>query len=251
MEHTEPKPVVIFTYAGRFGHFLRAEASASALSYPLPPRTVLLGVLGAVLGLEKDTPQLLLKDALIAVSGAQVSTHWHRAKFRKDPPATLPLRIKVGAKGSDAPEKATLIKQEWLLKPSFKVTVSLSEPHHSRLVQRLKERAWYYSPSLGLSEMTATLDFVTEGEISPLGDEQTLSCHSVVTQAHAAVDGQALLEDKLELQVIRMPREVTSERVFSHTNYLAERRGRPIPVRTARAWRLVSDVLEPRHIMFL
>ena len=251
MEHTEPKPVVVFTYAGRFGHFLRAEASASALSYPLPPRTVLLGVLGAVLGFEKDTPQLLLKDALIAVSGAQVSTHWHRAKFRKDPPATLPLKIKAGAKGSDAPEKATLIKQEWLLKPSYEVMVNLPEPHHSTLVQRLKERAWHYSPSLGLSEMTATLDFIAEGEALPSENEQTVSCHSVVPQAHATVDGQALLEDKLELQVVRMPREVTSERVFSHANYLVERRGRPIPVRTARAWQLIGDMLAPRHIMFL
>src|SRR5918995_594562 len=62
------KPAVVFEYAGRFGHFLRAEASVSALSYPVPPRTVLLGVIGAVLGLEKDTPQVELAEALISVS---------------------------------------------------------------------------------------------------------------------------------------------------------------------------------------
>ena len=84
------KPAVVFEYAGRFGHFLRAEASVSALSYPVPPRTALLGMIGAVLGLEKDTPQVELKDALIAVSGPVPATHWHRVKFRKDPPAALP-----------------------------------------------------------------------------------------------------------------------------------------------------------------
>src|SRR5215204_4090672 len=59
----DARPAVVFEYAGRFGHFLRAEASVSALSYPVPPRTALLGMIRAVLGLEKDTPQVKLKDA--------------------------------------------------------------------------------------------------------------------------------------------------------------------------------------------
>ena len=46
--------LINFRLSGRFAHFLRAEASASALSYPVPPRTVILGILGAVLGLSKD-----------------------------------------------------------------------------------------------------------------------------------------------------------------------------------------------------
>lgn len=100
-------PVVVFEYAGRFGHFLRAEASVSALSYPVPPRTALLGMIGAVLGLEKDTPQVELKNAMIAVSGRIPETHWHRVKLRKDPPSALPRKVKAGAKGSSTDERAT------------------------------------------------------------------------------------------------------------------------------------------------
>lgn len=94
------RPAVVFEYAGRFGHFLRAEASVSALSYPVPPRPALLGMIGAVLGLEKDTPQVELKDALIAVSGPIPETHWHKVKLRKDPPNALPRVVKKGAKGN-------------------------------------------------------------------------------------------------------------------------------------------------------
>ena len=39
--------VVRFRYQGRVGHFLRAEMNASALSYPVPPRTALLGLWSA------------------------------------------------------------------------------------------------------------------------------------------------------------------------------------------------------------
>ncbi len=247
----EPKPVLIFRYAGRFAHFLRAEASASALSYPVPPRTVLLGVIGAVLGMSKDTPQTLLGNASIAVSGAQPSTHWHRAKFRKELPTPLPSTIKIGTKGSDKPEKATLIKQEWLVAPDYRVTVNLPEPYHSQLAERLKAKAWHFSPCLGLSEMSASLEFIAEADAVPLGKEQTVSCHSVVAQNAVTIDGDRMLDENLEIQVVRMPRDVTPDRIFSHANYLVERRGRPIPIRTSSAWHVTGDNLDSRHLMFL
>lgn len=250
MARANARPFVTFSYAGRFGHFLRAEASASALSYPVPPRTVLLGMLGAVLGLEKDTPQIELKDALVAVAGEQPRTHWHRAKFRKEIPTPLPEHLKVGAKGSDKPEKATLIKQEWLIRPNYQVTVNLPEPHHAELARRLKARTWHYSPSLGLSEMTADLTFIDEGEATPLLDETTVRCESVAARAEVTIAGQDFLSDGLALQVIRMPREVTPDRIFTHADYLVERGGRPIPITTSKAYRLLGAG-EPRHLLFL
>jgi CRISPR-associated protein Cas5h len=243
------KPAVTFRYFGRFAHFLRAEASASALSYPLPPRTVLLGVIGAVLGLGKDTPQVLLQDALVAINGELPSTHWHRAKFRKEPPTPLPTKVKMGMKGSEKPEKATLIKQEWLIQPSYKVSASLPEPYHDQLVERLKNKAWHYQPCMGLAEMRADLELVSIGKAKPLEGEQTIRCQSVVPQTEATIDGNQMLEERLEIQVIRMPRAVTSDRVFSHANYLVERRGKAIPVRTSQAWEIQGD--QTMQVMFL
>lgn len=246
----QAKPVVVFEYWGRFGHFLRAEASASALTYPVPPRTVLLGMIGAVLGFEKDTPQDLIGDALIAISGENPRTHWHRAKFRKDPPTALPTSIKAGTKGSDKPERATLIKQEWLIKPRYRITASLPEPYQQQLVERLKTRAWHYCPSLGLSEMIAELEFMAEGIARQL-PEQAVECRSVLAQDKVEIDGKKLLESKLEIQIVRMPRSVTSERIFSHANYLVERRGRPIPVTTSAAFQLSGEALDGTQVMFL
>lgn len=245
------KPIVTFRYSGRFAHFLRAEASASAFSYPLPPRTVLLGVLGAVLGLAKDTPQTILKDSLIAVTGAQPSTHWHRAKFRKELPTPLPQKVKVGAKGSNKPEKPTLIKQEWLIEPKFQVFASLPDSYHNNFVKRLKNRSWHFSPCLGLSEMVAELDFIAEGMATPLMQECTVPCHSVVIKDEVTLDGEVLLEQNLKIQVVRMPSDVTPDRVFSHTNYLLEREGKPIPIRTSSAWQVEGKSLEKKQIMFL
>ena len=86
--------LINFRLSGRFAHFLRAEASSIALSYPVPQRTVIMGILGAVLGIHKDEPQIVLEPANIAISGRLPKTHWHRAKLLKDPPAALPRVIR-------------------------------------------------------------------------------------------------------------------------------------------------------------
>lgn len=220
---------------------MRAEASVSALSYPVPPRTALLGMIGAVLGLEKDEPQVELKDALIAVSGPIPQSHWHRVKLRKDPPAALPRRVKRGAKGSSTDERAALIKQEWLFEPRYTVTACLPEKYHAEFASRLRERRWHYSPCMGLSEMSARLDWVDEGYAVGLSVKSEVSCASVALRDGTVLDGRRTLEgsengEPLAILPQRMPREVTAERVFTHADYLIERSGQPIPLRAEVAY---------------
>lgn len=248
----ESIPVVVFRYRAKFGHFLRAEASVSALTYPAPPRTALLGMIGAVLGLAKDTPQIELKDGRISVSGPVPRTHWHRVKLRKDPPAPLSEKIKKGAKGTSAPEKATLIKQEWLFEPDYEVTASLPEKHHREFVDRLRDRRWHYSPGMGLSEMIADLQFVFEGSASPLPPGSEVACRGVIRRDEVSLNGRSAVEsgEPLAILPLRMPREVTPERVFTHADYLIERSGLPIPLLADNAWQVATDE-GTRAVVFL
>ena len=243
------RPAVVFEYAGRFGHFLRAEASVSALSYPVPPRTALLGMIGAVLGLEKDTPQLELRDALVAVSGPVPKTHWHRAKFRKDPPAALPQKVRKGAKGTSTGERATLIKQEWLFEPRYTVTACLSEAHHEEFAARVRERRWYYSPCMGLSEMTARLEPLGEGIATALPAGSEVSCSSVARKEGTILDGRRAVAasgngELLAILSQRMPRAVTEDRIFTHEDYLIERSGLSIPLQADDAYEISTG--DPR-----
>lgn len=246
------KPVLVFRYKGRFAHFLKGEASASALSYPLPPRTVLLGMMGAVLGLDKDQPQELLASSQVAVSGGLPRTHWHRAKLRKDLPSPLELSIKAGAKGSSRPETPTLIYQEWLINPDYLVYAVLPEPYHQELTERIRERRWHYPPSLGLSEMSAELEFEALAEGLPLGKDQQIDCVSLARQDLVTLDGLGALQTKggLEVSVLRMPRSVSNDRVFNHANYLFERAGRLMPLKSDHAWRVAWGAVQ-RDVVFM
>jgi len=47
--------VLIFDITGRFGHFRKYYSNSSALSFGLPPRTTICGMIGAIMGWERDS----------------------------------------------------------------------------------------------------------------------------------------------------------------------------------------------------
>lgn len=233
-------PIVAFRYHARLGHFLRAESSASALTYPVPPRTALLGLCGAVLGLEKDESQQLLDGARFALLGPVPRTHWHRAKLRKTDPEFIPQTIARTQKapGEGRPEQATLIRQELLMEPDYTVLAALPDPFHKEFEARLAAGRWHFTPVMGLSAFIARLEWRGAGsaEALPEGD---YDCWGVAAKPRVAVDTARIFRDGLavHLGTERLPRDVTSERVFTHEEYYLERAGRPLPVQTAHAWR--------------
>lgn len=224
-----------FRWHGRYGHFLRAEANVNALSYPVPPRTAVLGLIAAILGLEKDALGEQLGDALISLSGPPPQRFWHRIKLRKDPPTPPPSRVRANQKGSSKPEKPTLILQEWLYRPDFTVTCALPEQpqRFTELCARIRDHRWHFSPCLGLSELLADVEWIAEHPALPLpsGDYQI---HSLCLQDQVSLRAG----DGLGIHLLRMPHSVNQERVFEHRGYYLEHQGRPIPVTTTEAWRI-------------
>jgi CRISPR-associated protein Cas5h len=235
--------VVSFAYSARFGHFLRAEANANGVTYPVPPRTALLGLLGAVLGLEKDAPQQLLDGAHLAVGGELPKRFWHKTNVRKVPPAPLPFQVKATATGtSGAAEKNFRFPQEWLWRPCFRVWAALPESHHANLAARLREQRWHFGPCMGLSEMLANLSDSEEAvaERLPPGVHRV---RTVAPQNAVRVETAVASGEQLTLQALRMPVSVTPDRVFTQRAYWIEVGGRPFPVETEEAWQCGPDTV--------
>jgi len=249
--------VLSFRYSGRFGLFVRAESKVSWLSYPVPPRTALLGLLGAVLGLEKDAPQGLLGGAYVGVKGEHPRTHWHHAQLHKRLfPPPQPKQVKWTKKKADLESKEekeakgntelpTLMMQEWLLGPDYQVFAGLPSPYHEELKERLIERRWCYGVSLGLSEMLGDLEYIGEEESERCG-EGVYDIATVCRMDEGELQAKEALERRLFLQQLQMPREVTEDRVFTMCSYLAERRGQALPVWTQSAYHWGRS-----HISFL
>ena len=233
---------IIFEYRGKFAHFLKAEANASAPSYPFPTRTVLLGLVGAVLGLTKDLPQIFLKNANFAVSGKAEATHWHTANLRKDPPALLSKTIKSSDKGTSKAQRNTIIAQEWLFKPEFTVFVQLPEEYHGKFEYRIRNREWFFTPCLGLSEMMADLNFVDSVKTEQL-EEGVYGIETPVRKTEVEFDISIALGQNFVIKSIRMPRDVTDKRKFSHEAYLYEANGEALYLKTATACKVGEKII--------
>lgn len=232
--------VVTFSWQAKYGHFLRAESNVNALTYPVPPRTAVLGLLGAILGLEKDVLALELADAQITVCGAPPEKFWHRVKLRKDPPASIPWQVRKGQKGSTAPEKAALIRQEWLWRPKFRIHATLpdQEKLFSELVDRLRLRRWHFTPCMGLSEMLADVLFESchTAETLPPGRYSVSGlCPEDVTKLYGPYG--------ISVHMLHMPHSVTHDRMFEHKGYYIERQGKTILVETKNARKVGEEVV--------
>lgn len=227
--------ILSFRWSAKYGHFLRAEANVNALSYPAPPRTAVLGMLAAILGLEKDTLAIELAEIRVAVGGAVPARFWHRVKLRKDPPTALPWEVKRNQRGAEnpAPEKATLLNQEWLLKPDFRVQIAWPEQpaRFAELVERIRERRWHFSPCMGLSELLCDVEFVAcqTAKLLPAGRYVVQGLCPAEKVGLVAIDG-------LGVHLLRLPHSVSAERVFRHVPYYLEHRGQPFSVETDVAW---------------
>lgn len=232
--------VATFIWKAKYGHFLRAEANVNAITYPVPPRTAVLGLLGAIIGLEKDTLGRELADALISVCGVPPGKFWHRVKLRKDPPTPMPWMVRKAQKGSSVPEKPALIRQEWLWRPEFRIHAALPEQpaRFSELLDRLQHRRWYYSPCMGLSELLAEVVFEScyVAESLPPGKYSVSGLCPEKTVRLCGGNGMAI-------HLLRMPHSVTEDRVFEHRGYYIERQGLSVPVETGAACKLGDEVV--------
>ncbi len=224
-----------FRWSAKYGHFLRAEANVNALSYPTPPRTVVLGLLAAILGLEKDALAVDLAGIRVAINGGVPARFWHRVKLRKDPPTALPWEVKRNQRGAEnpAPEKATLLNQEWLLKPDFRVQIAWPEnpARFAELVERIQQRRWYFTPCMGLSELLCDVEFIACQTATRLPTGR-----HVVQGLCRADEVRLLAEEGLGVHLLRLPHSVSADRVFRHVPCYLEHRGQPFPVKTAAAW---------------
>lgn len=227
--------IVHFQLSGRFGHFLYAEANRSMPSYPLPPRTTLLGLIGAVLGLGKNIPQIELEPANIAVGGKLPDRFWITNKFHQSLSPPLPHTVFKSNKGSNSEIKnQKMLTQEWLFNPNYYLWISLPDKYHDKFADRIKNHRWHFCPSLGISEHIADLKWISNDN----GNNLSKAVHFIncaFPENAGQLNMDEILDNQLALHFIRMPCELSEKRIFRHKNYYFERNMKPVPIITDKA----------------
>jgi len=150
--------IVVFDIWGDYGHFRIPYTTSSPLTFPVPPKTAIYGIIGAILGYDKasylDNFQDKRWKVAIGIKNEVVSTRIPE-NFINTKSVKLFARMPIGK------SCRTQINMEFLKNPYYRIYVtSTCEEELLRLSKHLKAHKSVYTVSLGISECLANFKYV-------------------------------------------------------------------------------------------
>lgn len=230
----DTREFVIFDVGSDIAHFRRQYAVTTALTYAVPPRTALCGLVGAVLGLPKNECLRELTD-LDAVFGLQIM----------EPVRTSHVSINLlDTKGSldFRPKRVnphTAMRYEVVHSPRYRVMFSHATLGH-RLAHLLGRGESRYTPCLGLAWMIAWFDDVHVMAADRI-DGDTKCCRFVSPVRTGELTEAIQWNVKSVYQRIRMPAEMRPDRqVTRYEEYIIDTTGQPLEATLKSYWKLAD-----------
>lgn len=246
--------LIVFELSGEYGHFRKFNATTSPLTYPIPTRTALTGILGAVLGLERETAHGVFTDNTLAIQEVFRGDACQLAVQLLSPVKKVNIGFNLLDTGNSFYEihksGRTQIEYELLKNPTFRVFVQHNDSAlFDRLAKKLIDRSHHFTPYLGLSQFTALLDKaqVTSGTVRtattgyvPVQSAVNLSLLKTATPVE--------FDPTNRYNVETMPMELSRDRVITrYGEVLVNARGGTVLVR-ADEWVETPDF---GNILFL
>ncbi len=232
--------VVLCDLRGKFGHFRRFYTNSSSLSYPIPPPTVVRGIVGAALGLERHEYSDRLADLRMGIGVRQplrtimqtinalmVKNASDKELRGFEARTQIPTQLLIPDTRQEDWDSTSLCYRLVLVPP-----VGLS-------VQDLAAalRTPVYPPALGVAYCLAWFDAVEIGEGILGADDPELADYHGALEADAIVE--FALDDRVrrKLSRDRYPVRLDSDRrLVAATDLIVDLRGHPIRCRYRGAW---------------
>ncbi len=161
---------LIFRVKGEYAHFKKPYSPMSPVTYSFPPPPAVLGLLGAILGLEKDRYHKELGWQQVKI-GVQLNT-----EVRVFRTGLNLLNTKDGTDPYFRPKAGKNIHIqvpfEFLKEPDYQIYVgNLPKSVHSKLVKLLASGKSLFTPVLGLAQCIADLIWINEAKAEPVNKE--------------------------------------------------------------------------------
>lgn len=219
--------VLIFNVWGYYAHFRRFYTTTSPLTFPIPPRTALCGLIGAIIGKEKEDNEYLkyftLNKASIGlrllkpVKKVMIAENLIHTKNAKGP-------------GMNLITERTQINFEFLKDQKYRIYFHhTDEDIYQQLKENLINHKSVYTPCLGLSENIANFEFVGEFKVKSEATEEYVQINSVLPTEKIAEKQGINFNFEGEYFSIRVPIELNLDRIVTkYSDIFFERTGKPV-----------------------
>ena len=248
---------IVFTIKGPFAHFRKFYSQTSTLSYPVPPRTALTGMVGAILGIPRSEVYELMQPpngffALQVLTPLRkVTSTVNLLSTKEEYFATLLKKSRL--RFFDSTKNRTQIPMEILVPqpPDINLKFRIAFWHSDedllrKLVNYLRESKVFYPVYLGISEFLASVEFegLTESLIELKDYEGEI--HSVIVGDNIK-NGLVRPGNKfnIEYMLIYMNRDFSAK---AHTNVIYSEQAKPISLKVKYAIRWKDIVWTPYEL---
>src|SRR5690625_3575514 len=144
----EIKTTLVFDIWGDYAHFKKIYVTTSALTYSLPFKTTIYGLVGAIIGLDNEENCQLAIQVINPV------------KIQR-------ININLSPKPGPIKDNRKPTTMEYLVKPRFRIFFShKDEEIYNSLKENLEEKRTVYTPVLGLAHCIANFEFLGEYELT-------------------------------------------------------------------------------------
>lgn len=217
-----PEKILCFELFGDYAQFRKFFTNMSPLSFSIPPRTVLTGIVGAILGIDKqENPENFShQNSFFAL---RLINPVKKAKIAHNYLKTTSLRQVYDF------EEHKPTNVEFLKDVRYRIYFSHQNPElYSRLKTLLEAHQSIYTVSLGISGCLANFTFLGEYQIQALQPETSYDLNTVIPTAAISI---LSIDTPLNLQKVVLPASMNNNReVIQYDEILFELLGKPIPV---------------------
>lgn len=217
--------IIAFDLWGTYAHYKKIFATTTALTYPIPVKTAVYGLAGAIVGLEK--------------SGNAYLRHFQPGDCRIGLQIMRPLvfqRININLRAVFGPMKATDNRKptlmEFVYRPAYRVYFAHRD---AALIEDLKscliEKRSVFTPSLGLANLLANFEWVGEVPYREVESVDYVPIHSVIPRRRLVRlnPDLAFQEGNRIVEISQYALEMDVERnVLDRDDIILDQGGRPI-----------------------
>jgi CRISPR-associated protein Cas5h len=225
--------VLVFDVWSEYAYFRKFFTTTSPLTFSLPPRTALCGLMGAILGLSKESylKKFPKKDARFAI---RLMNPVKKIRFSEN------LIDTESVSSMNVIKQHTRIQFEFLKDAKYRIFFSHSDPNfYSSALEMISGHKCVYTPCMGISEHIANFRFVGEYPLVKNDNHNEVMLDSVIPKDQIQ---KIEFETGKEYMSETLPNEMAEDRaVNEYQEFMFERNCKPISAKVNYYYELASN----------
>lgn len=231
--------ILVFDLWGQYGHYKKIFATTSALTYPIPVKTSLYGLFGAIIGLEKQGNAYL---KYFEQGRCQVGIQILKPlSFQQ---ININLRAVFGSMKPNDNRKPTMM--EFIYRPRYRIFVKHEDVYiFNDLCHCIKNKEAIFTPTLGLANLLANYQWIGEFDYHVDESQQLLPIQTVFPRRQLIqIDhNQAFsAQGNHIMEVSQYALEMDTDRnVTDRDDIILDQKGKSIMAKVKQATRIQID----------